>query len=287
MTVEWEIKVRTPAQKIHFPQKLCGLLSSNGVVVRTWAIPSLFAIHVLAGLVTAYYCKNSPILQTALHFAVITSQASLLGIWSALSSMNVWLRLVGVACGCGVLGTVLSYALRREPEAIFYGLVVVATCVVAVVVWLVRLAFRALLTRDEFQASCTREGLQFGIRHLMQATFVIACLLTIGKLATPFLAPTSHDVEVVVLGLCYASVALVVAWAMLGLRYAVLRALCATPVAAGTGWLAGSVVDGGGNEAFWISTTLLQALLLIASLWVVRAAGYRVVRHPTTVPTTD
>jgi len=82
----------------------------------------------------------------------------------------------------------------------------------------------------------------------------------------------------VVLGLCYAAVAVASLWATLGFGNVILRSLLAVLIALGAGWASGYVV-GHGESGFWFSTTTLQAATLAGSLLIVRSSGYRLVRQ--------
>lgn len=83
--------------------------------------------------------------------------------------------------------------------------------------------------------------------------------------------------------MCYTSVTLVTGWALLGQRRFAAGALGSILVAGGAGWAAEHMVGGGRPPIFWPISTVLQSLFLIASLWVVRAAGYRVIRQSVAV----
>lgn len=82
-------------------------------MTRTWAIPSLFAIHVLAALVTAYFSDQTVAFDIPMvtHFAVITCQGGLVGLWAGLGAAHWALRGIGMLAGFAVLGTVFSFGL--------------------------------------------------------------------------------------------------------------------------------------------------------------------------------
>ena len=144
---------------------------------------------------------------------------------------------------------------------------------VAMATSLVRL-FRGTLRRVEAGQTNVKEGLQFSIRHLMLLTFVVACLTTVGKLLEPTRAHFDVLATVVVLGLCYVTVALTSIWAILGMGHPVVRSIFVVVIAISAGLFAGYVIAGE-ELGFWVSTTGLQAVLLISSLAVIRGVGYR------------
>jgi hypothetical protein len=151
--------------------------------------------------------------------------------------------------------------------------VVVAVLLVAAVTWIVR-CLKGAIQHIHDSAPDAREGLQFTIRHLLVLTFVVACLVTIGKAVAPHL-PRLHDVTMLsAIAVCFVSVALVAIWAILGLGHVLFRSIVLFVIAAIVGWILARVIDNT-YYIFWTSTTILQATYLMASLLVIRACGYR------------
>ena len=107
------------------------------------------------------------------------SQTSLLGIWGSLGTSPWWKRLIGVVVGISYLVPVLGIGMD-ESVLITFILVVAVTSFVAIPLLIVRLFRIAIRLDDSPVASVGR--IQFSIRHLMILTFVIACLISIGKL---------------------------------------------------------------------------------------------------------
>ncbi len=233
---------------------------------------ALIAAHAIVGSFAALASDHNPTAASAFFFALMMCQTSLLGIWGGVGLTPGVLRLIGLVVGSGLLGTVLGLGLGRIAIGIYF-LVYIVMSLVAGAAWLVRLT-KARLVRLGSDSLPAREGLQFTIQHLLLLTLVVACLLTIGKLLAPRLWGLDLVAAVAVLGACFVAVALASLWAMLGLGRPFVRSLVVFPLAAGAGWI-GEIVIRDDNFPFWIAVTLTQAVLLVASLAVVRYNGYR------------
>ena len=184
-------------------------------------------------------------------------------------------RLSGLAVGSTYLAVELGLGIDAM-DVEFLVLAILPCVLVALVTWLVRL-FRGTLQRVEVDQTNLKEGLQFSIRHLMLLTFVVACLTTVGKLLAPTWADIGLMTMVVVVGLCYASVALTSIWAILGTGRPFVRSMFVVVIAIVSGLIAEYVFDHGEEIPFWLSTTCLQAVLLVSSLAIIRRVGYRFV----------
>jgi hypothetical protein len=64
-------------------------------------------------------------------------------------------------------------------------------------------------------------------------------------------------------------------WAVLGQRFVAIRCTVLAVVAVAAGFAVAYVI--GDDTLFWVSTILIQSLLLLASLGMIRVAGYRLV----------
>ena len=185
------------------------------------------------------------------------------------------IRLSGLAIGSTYLAVELGWGIDEWDVEILV-LAILPSVLVALTTLLVRL-FRGTIRSVEADQSNVKEGLQFSIRHLMILTFVVACLTTVGKI----LAPTWDDIDilttVVVICLCYVSVALSAIWAMLGTGRPFVRSMLVVIIAIFAGLFSGYAVDQSNDMGFWFFTTALQAVLLISSLAVIRRVGYRFV----------
>lgn len=242
----------------------------------------LLVVHIVAGALASFLSEDDPAVSSAIFLGIVFCQTCLLGMWSGLGAAHWIVRLVGLAIGSTYLAVELGLGIDELDFEVFV-LAVLPCVLVALSTWFIRL-FRGTLRRVEAGPTNVKEGLQFSIRHLMLLTFAVACLTTVGKLLAPTLANIDILATVVVLGLCYVSVALASIWAILGTGHAVVRSFFVVVIAIMAGLLAGYVVHHGGEIGFWLSTTALQAVLLIASLTVIRRAGYRFVARRAASP---
>ena len=232
----------------------------------------LVGAHAIAGIVLAFCSADVPSVSSALFISLMFCQTSLLGMWCGLGRSHWSLRLIGLIVGTGYLTIVFGAGIDDLSEETVF-VVVVAVLLVAAVTWIVRW-LKGAMQQIHGSAPDAREGLQFTIRHLLVLTFVVACLLTIGKVLAPRLLHI-HEISLLsVIALCFVCVALVAIWAMLGLGRVLLRSIVFFMIAAAMGWILARVVDRS-DHIFWISTTIFQATYLTASLLVIRSCGYR------------
>lgn len=235
-------------------------------------VACLMVVHLLVGIVTAYFSADRPAISSCIFISVIFCQTSLVGMWGGFGHTHWLLRCPGVVVGIVYLGVLLGLGIG-ELEGEVFLLVSVATGGIALTTWGVR-CFKARLVHVARMRAEASEGLRFSIKHLMLLTFVVACLITVGKLLAPHLRGVDQTTQILALALCFVSVALAAIWAMLGLRTPILRIPFVFLIAGPAGWLGGYIIDHS-DYGFWTSTTILQAVLLVASLFAVRAVGYR------------
>ena len=136
----------------------------------------------LVGAFVAYPCR-SPTLRTGVFLGLVFSQTSLLGTWGGLGSSSWWRKLIGVVVSVSYLSLLVGLGISELDPRILL-LVIAATTFVTLPLLIVRF-FRLALRLDSFHAASAGH-IQFTIRHLMILTFVVACLITIGKLVQPF-----------------------------------------------------------------------------------------------------
>ncbi len=240
------------------------------------AIPILVLCHVVVGIVASICSADQIAISSAIFLGIIFCQVSLLGMWFGLGASPWMLRLIGLIAGSVYLAIECGLGINELDFEIIL-LVTLPIALVSVMTWIVRRC-RGTLQRVEADHPEVHEALQFTIGHLMLLTFVVACLLTAGKYAAPWLPGLGMLSQIALLGVCYAAVALTAIWAMLGDRHLVVRGAVVMVMASLAGFLADYILDEDPSGIiFWPATTLLQASLLIASLLVCRIAGYRFV----------
>jgi hypothetical protein len=155
-----------------------------------------------------------------------------------------------------------------------FTIVVVATSCVLMPLLIVRCC-RVVIHLD-FSPAPAAGRIQFSIRHLMILTFVVACLVSIGKLVQPHLSRGHPTTEILLLALLFGVVGILPVWFTLATRRPTLYGLGLVAVGAGAGYCYGWKVFG--DEKIWMTATTTEAVAVVVSLLVVRSCGYRLVR---------
>ena len=146
----------------------------------------LVVVHVVVGMVAAFVASTgdrfTPTLPQVVFLGIVFSQTSMLGIWGSLGTTPWQTRLIGVFLCVGYLAPLLGIGIHEVSIETFI-VVVTATLFVVLPLLIVR-HFRVAIHRDSSPVAPPGR-VQFSIRHLMILTFVIACLMSIGKLVRP------------------------------------------------------------------------------------------------------
>ncbi len=239
----------------------------------------LVAVHVAVGFVGALLVKvagrNSDL---AIHAygGFWFGQLNMLGIWLGLGNSPHWKRLVSGVLGVGFLHFLFAFSTGNwtaEPLVHpFLCLALVATPLLFARCFGVAVR----LSHSPTNPAC---HFHFFIRHLLIMTFVIACMIALGKLVYPLLAP--HRVWV--LGVIrYAVMAFVFGVIPVWLILATTK-----PVPYGIGWMATVACMtyslGRSRYADWgmsLMSAVMETVAVVASLLIVRSWGYRLVRLP-------
>ncbi len=260
-----------------------------------WLVLSHFMVGTTSAAM-AFFARQSPTLWGAFFVGLVFGQASLLGIWGSLGSGPWWWRLLGVVVGVSYLGLLLGCGPFEQAEA--FARVAVTTTFVALPLLSVRF-FQVAVRLDSSPAGAMGR-VQFSIRHLMILTLVLACLLTVGHFVEPFairLVETSDGI--VVINRLDESVFQWFDLAVLGvLGILPVGFVLATkqPVVFGAGFSSVGACAGYLLGRFYeipmilvIACTVMEVITVVASLLVVRACGYRLVRlrHRVDVATTS
>ncbi len=144
-------------------------------------ILALIVAHGVIGVSSCILSADKPAVSSAALIAIVFSQSSLVGMWGGLGHTRFIVRLLVVAAGTVCLYAVLGLGIEQLDWNVYF-LVAFPTFLVSCVCWLIRLVGASLQTTGCHAEQRTREGLRFSIWHLMQLTFVVACLLVVGKL---------------------------------------------------------------------------------------------------------
>jgi hypothetical protein len=240
----------------------------------------LFAGHVAVGLIATVAMRMTgpgpqPPFWGYAYVGLIFGQTSLLGIWTSLATSPWWMRMIGGAVGSGFLAILLGVGVD-ELSSETIAVVLMAAGLVIFVLLVVR-CFRIVI-RQESQPIFSATRIQFSIRHLMVLTFVIACLVTLGKLAQAFLPNGDIYFRLLLFAVTGGVVGILPVWFILAAKRPLPYGGGVVLVGAFAGFCIGlrDMFD----PAIWMSVTTTEAIAVVASLLVVRHCGYRLVRLP-------
>jgi hypothetical protein len=226
--------------------------------------------------------------------ALVFAQSSLVAVWAGFGERSIAWRLMGLiltAALCGglvawipaFLGVDNVHVVRLRENCIIFltaqtGLIFCGLMVARVAdARLVRPADSKSFERGADQPSRVQFSLAYAFSWMTAAAVVLGIL----KYAVSVEAVSwmlNWWLELSILSSANAALALCTLWAVLGTRWLALRVtlLCVALLAA----IGGHIYEGGFGGS-WVVATLpvLEALWMIASLYVFRVAGYRVVRR--------
>ena len=238
----------------------------------------LVLAHLVVGLIGAFVAcfAGSPRTPWVAAFVgVVFGQTSLLAIWGSLGLSPWWQRLIGVIAGVAYLFLLLGVGISELNRETFI-LVVQATTFVAIPLLMVRL-LRVAIHLDCFSVVSVAR-IQFSIRHLMILTFVVACLITIGKLVQPF-AHGGLRFWLFWLAFTLSVVGILPVWFVLATKQPVLYSVGLVAVGACAGYCLARI-GFVGDEGIWTTAAATEAMAVVGSLFVVRSCEYRLVRFP-------
>jgi len=246
---------------------------------RGVSILCLIGAHLLFGLVLWAIGRpgshaTGPTLSLTLFVGLAFAQGSLLGVWGSLGAGPWWLRLAGLGIGGSGLAIGACAGLAELDWETFF-IFIFATVLVAAVLTVFRcFGFRIGLPTT---GGIARTELQFGIRHLLILTVVVAVVLAIGRNLKISYSDIDDVPFLAVIASAYALIGILSPWALLGGNLVVVRGVFLLAIAAAVGWGVGQVIPF--TLSFWIGIGLTEAVLLIASLLVLRFCGYRLMRR--------
>jgi hypothetical protein len=201
----------------------------------------LLAGHVvvgLAGAVVAWFAGHSPTVWGFTFLGIVLGQTSLLGIWGGLGTNRWWIRLIGVVVGISYLFPLLGLGIHELNGASLF-VVFVATTFVALVLLFVRF-FRVVIHLNSRPVASVYR-IQFSIRHLMILTFVIACLIAIGRSVQPFLPHGEINFVLLLLSATGGIVGILPVWFVLATKRPVLYSVGLVAVGTSAGYCIGQI----------------------------------------------
>lgn len=236
----------------------------------------LSLVHLVCGWVLGFFAEDRPhSTLLAIYIGLFFSQTSLLGIWTGFAKFSWRFRLVGFVLGIGYLLPQFCFSLD-DWDFNLYVLVILSASVVAGAMIFVRRFYATLDLNATQSYPIKAEGLQFSILHLMLLTGIVGCLLAIGQWLEPFFRASNQMALVLTIGLCFVSVGITSAWAMLGRDRTLIRSVIVLAISLLTSLIPAYCVDGGAFR-FWGVIMTVEATVLLVSLFVVRRIGYRLV----------
>ena len=233
----------------------------------------LIVVHIVVGLTGAFVTYfagpfSQPSLLATVFVCLVSSQTSLLGIWGGLGTSPWWKRLIGVLVGISYLVPLLGIGIHEVNSKTFIVVVVATSCVLTP---LLIVRFFGVVIHLGSSSVAPVGHIQFSIRHLMILTFVIACLISIGKLVQPLLF-------LLLIALTLGVVGVLPVWFVLATKRPILYSIGLVAVGACAGYCLGRWALG--EEEIWTTATATETLAVAISLLVVRSCGYRLVRLP-------
>ena len=210
------------------------------------------------------------------------SQANLLVIWAGLG-MSPWrVKLIGVVAGVAYIGNLVGISFRKLTMASSLLVYIpdsslTMLLLVTMLLLIVRL-FRFAIGSDHLPVT-SADHVQFSIRHLMNLTFVIACLLTIGKAVQPYFPPGKWLIKPLLLAVTFGLVGVIPVWFVLATKRPVLLGVGLVAVGACAGFCLASI-DNFRNVGLWMTAATVEAMVVVLSLLIVRFCGYRLLRRP-------
>jgi hypothetical protein len=243
-----------------------------------WRIFGLVVVQIVLGwmgVYIAYSAGRKPPSWPGAFVGLMLSQTSLLGIWFSLGTSLWWKRLIGVVVGICYLVPVFGigiYELNTDTFIVVVGV----TSFVAIPLLIVRF-FRIAIRQDDSPVASVGH-IQFSIRHLMILTFVIACLISIGKLVQPLLFH-GQVIDLFFITLAFGFVGILPVWFVLATKWPVIFAIGVVAVGACVGYCLGL-----GFSGLSMTVAATEALSVVVSLLIVRSCGYRLVRLPKSTP---
>ena len=246
-----------------------------------WRIFGLIVVHIVVGWVGAYLAFSAgrdPTLYAAVFVGLIFSQVSLLGIWGRLGTGLWWMRLTGVVVGIGYYFLVFGIVAN---DVSIETLIVFLTAITVVSIPLLIARFFRIVIRRGDSPVVPVDPIQFSIRHLIIATFVVACLITIGKLVQPLLS-RRPDIELLAIAVTFGLIGVLPVWFALASKRPTVFSIGVVIVGAYVGYCYGFKFRD--EELVWTTVAATEALSVAVTLLLVRSWGYRLVRLPKRTP---
>jgi hypothetical protein len=244
----------------------------------------LVVAHVAVGVFASAW-ENSVGITTDLARGALSGlwfgQNGLLGIWCGLGTSRHWKRLVG-----GIIGVIVIHRMAGigNGDLSMQSLVIllVATAFVATPLLITR-SFHTMIHMDGLPSNRANR-LQFSIRQLLLMTFMVACVVALGKVVQPHIPPWLSLVYIAVFAGLFILCGVVPAWLMLASKRPVSYGIGLVAMAACAGYYLGLSRYLGMTVSGMIAFVATSMSVVVVSLLVVRRCGYRLVQLPKSTP---
>lgn len=243
-------------------------------VRRALLVLAITALNVSsAGLAVV---SDFPAPQVVFAYALLFAEVGLIAIWSGLSAMRWWVRAAG---HLAVFAAAVTATESMHGNAGGWFLLFTLQSVSITGPLLLARFAGIRLARSIDVAHGVR--LQFTLRHLFIGMTTCAVLLGIGRALYPVLRSGSRPArnvafEACLLGIGFASVALIATWVALGTGGKSVKLLVFVIAMVAVGILFAAIEPG--TPVAIITMVILQATMLTSALAAFRRAGYRLMR---------
>jgi hypothetical protein len=239
----------------------------------------LVVAHVAAGIAAALLVRmlGRTHLIVGATFGLWIGQMSLLGVWYGLGTTGHWKRRVGVVLGLGVLYLWMGVA---SGDWNIDGLVLPGAFASFVATpFLVARFFRIVVQADSL-ATFSTGRLQFSIRQLLLLTFVVACVVTLGRMLQPRILPWLPRIDLAIFVGMLILCGVVSAWLILATNRPVPYGIGLVVMAACAGYCLRLPSLHFVNAIAMAAFTTTCMSVVVVSLLLVRQCRYRLVRLP-------
>lgn len=246
----------------------------------------LLAAHVVAAVAVCGFCNATrgripglalEQIPAVVAVALVLAQACLLGLWAGFGGASGPIRLAGLGVGVVASTVALAVATRGDGRE-FLLLPLFCAALIAPVAAVLRLRGVEPRLDPGPSAAAGREGLRFSIRGLMIFTALVAVPIGGARSLRASLGSRGPSLFLIaVWSVCFVVVALAAAWAALGRERPPARVAAVLLVATALGALFAYGIGEDGLESFacFLICSVLQSVIVLATLLVLRRAGYR------------
>jgi hypothetical protein len=240
----------------------------------------LVVVHVAVAVIVALLMRilgRTDLIVGAAVIGLWIGQMSLLGVWCGLGTTGHWKRLVGGVLGVGILYLWMGVA---SGDWNVDGLVLPCSFASFVATPFIIARFCRIVVQADSSAPRLASRLIFSIRQLLLLTFVVACVVTLGKVLWPRIPPWLSLINLVIVVGMLILCGVVSTWLILTMKRPVPYGIGLVAMAACAGYCLRLPGLHSVNAIAMTAFTTTSMSVVVVSLLVVRRCGYRLVRLP-------